>query len=319
MFADYQEFAATFARRCRERRNAEEEQQHELDELTKPAAALPTADVCKSNGAGVLVHKVRDNSRIADDSSAAERTLSARTNSKQSWWEWVDERIGQHLEPLNEVIGQAMAEWVGQKVDPIKRELALTRREPASLRDEVERERALSAKAADIERTQRETEYDLLRRELAVLRGEVGVERRLQALKAEIAVAKAEIPQVPAIEARVTAELAAHKTEIERLEAQLKTTKDRLSNLRDYTLTQMERKQAKRAAPEPAIEIKLETSATQFVMRDIDPAAMDAWRNFVAGMLQAQQDAETTLSITRATGATGQVVALPVRKNGNAA
>ena len=314
-YADYEELAAAVAHRCRERRNAEEEQR-ELEELIKPAT------VRKSTGAGVLVHKERADARIADDNAGAS-VARARPARKQSWWEWTDERIESHLEAFGkacaEAYGEAMAEWVGQKVDPLKRELALLRHEAASLRDEVERERALSAKAADIERTQRETEYDLLRRELAVLRGEVGVERGFQALKAEIAVAKAEIPQVPAIEARVTAELAAHKTETERLEAQLKTTKDRLSNLRDYTLTQMERKQAKRATPEPAIEIKLETSATQFVMRDIDPAAMDAWRNFVAGMLQAQQDAETTLSITRATGAAGQVVALPVRKNGNAA
>lgn len=318
--ANYQELAAGFARRCRERRNADEEQREELDELMRPVASA-TAVVCKSDGTGII-RKVRDNSR-ADDSASVERSVTATDASKMPWTDWVNSRIEGRLEEFGEQVstatGGAMAEWVGGKLDPIKRELALLSHEAASLRDEVERERALSAKAADIERTQRETEYDLLRRELAVLRGEVGVERGFQALKAEIAVAKAEIPQVPAIEAQVTAELAAHKTETERLEAQLKTTKDMLSNLRDYTLTQMERKQAKRATPEPAIEIKLETSATQFVMRDIDPAAMDAWRNFVAGMLQAQQDAETTLSITRATGAAGQVVALPVRKNGNAA
>jgi chromosome segregation ATPase len=177
-------------------------------------------------------------------------------------------------------------------------------------------------KAADIERTQRETDYDLLRRELAVLRGEVGVERGLQALKAEIAAAKSEIPRLPEIEARVDAKQSKLEAEQARLERELAKTKDRLATLRarhsetQYGLAQLER-QAKQRAPE--IEIKLETTSSQFVMRDIDPDAMEAWRRFAAGMLEAQQDAETTLSITRATGAAGQVVALPVRRNGNAA
>jgi hypothetical protein len=80
MYADHQEFAAAFARQCRERRNAEDEAQREMDELTKPATVPSAADVRKSNGAGVLVYKDRDNARVADDNAGAsvERTPSTR-------------------------------------------------------------------------------------------------------------------------------------------------------------------------------------------------------------------------------------------------
>jgi hypothetical protein len=68
--ANYQELAAGFARRCRERRNADEEQREELDELMRPVASA-TAVVCKSDGTGII-RKVRDDSR-ADDSASVER------------------------------------------------------------------------------------------------------------------------------------------------------------------------------------------------------------------------------------------------------
>ena len=71
MYADYQELAAAFARQCRERRSAEEDQQRELDELTKPATVPSAVDVCKSNGAGALVYKARDDARVADDYAGA--------------------------------------------------------------------------------------------------------------------------------------------------------------------------------------------------------------------------------------------------------
>jgi hypothetical protein len=51
MHTDYQEFAAAFARQCRARRNAEDEAQREVDELTKPAIVPSAADVRKT-GAG---------------------------------------------------------------------------------------------------------------------------------------------------------------------------------------------------------------------------------------------------------------------------
>ena len=126
MYADYEEFAAAHRQQCYERRKAEEEAQYEREKSA--------ADVRKT-GAGIgLVYKDRDNARVADDNAGAsvERRASAKPASEQSWWQWTDKRIEQHLksysEELTPVIGEAMAEWVGRKVDPIKRELELTRR-----------------------------------------------------------------------------------------------------------------------------------------------------------------------------------------------
>jgi hypothetical protein len=66
MYADYQEFAAAFARQCRERRVAEEEAQHEREKLTKSAA-----EVRKATGAVGLHYSTRDDARVADDGGAA--------------------------------------------------------------------------------------------------------------------------------------------------------------------------------------------------------------------------------------------------------
>ena len=214
-----------------------------------------------------LVFKTREKARVAaDDGASVDRTLparraSAKSGSEMAWWQWVDarmeDRFAEYSREVEETVGQVIAETrapLKEENRVLKRELALLRHEAASLCDEVERERALSAKAADIERTQCETEYDLLRRELAVLRGEVGVERGFQALKAEIAVAKAEIPKVPAIEARIDAELATHKAEQKRLERELAKTKDRVGKLRvDQSVTDFSLKKLEEAQ-QPVVE-----------------------------------------------------------------
>jgi hypothetical protein len=143
MYADYQELAAGFARECRERRAAQREQ----DELTKP---VPSAvDVRKSNGAGLgLVFKTRDNARVddpgsriahnrdaADDSSAVERRASAK--SELTWWKWTDQRIDSRLEAFAVAAAEGMAEFVGKKVSPLKREFELLKREFTVLQKEV--------------------------------------------------------------------------------------------------------------------------------------------------------------------------------------
>ena len=89
-----------------------------------------------------IIHKTRDNARIVDGDSSP-----ARANSEQAWWEWVTKHVGHRLraysEGLSEEIGEAMAEYVGQKVDPLKRELELLRREFTVLRQEAGLERGL--------------------------------------------------------------------------------------------------------------------------------------------------------------------------------
>jgi hypothetical protein len=219
-YADYEELSATVARRCRERRNAEEEAQRELDELTKPV-------VRKSNGAGVLVHKTHDNARVADGAGASvERALPARTvsvnsGSELSWQHWVEERIESHLEAFGkacaEAYGEAMAGWVGGKVDPIKRELAL------------------------------------LRHEFICLREDVALSRKLHELRSEVAEARKQVPKLPAIvdefDARQT-DLAAEQA---RLERELAKTKERVSKMRvdqsvdHYSISQLEKAAASKA------------------------------------------------------------------------
>ena len=81
MYADYQEFAATFARPCRERRNAEEEAQYERDKSTKPATVSSAADVRKTGPGAGLVFKTRADARVADaddDGASVERRASAK-------------------------------------------------------------------------------------------------------------------------------------------------------------------------------------------------------------------------------------------------
>jgi hypothetical protein len=93
MFADYQEFAAAFARRCCERRNAEEAQR-EQDELMKPATVPSTTETSKTS-------------------------VVVRANSEQSWQAWVEERIGQHLEPLNNARARAHSSYCVRRGFPV--------------------------------------------------------------------------------------------------------------------------------------------------------------------------------------------------------
>jgi hypothetical protein len=146
MYADYQELAAGFARECRERRAAQREQE---DEMTKPAIVSSAADVRKTNGAGLgLVFKTRDNGRVddpgsriahnrdaADDSSAVERRASAK--SELTWCKWTDQRIDSRLEAFAVAAAEGMAEFVGKKVSPLKREFELLKREFTVLQKEV--------------------------------------------------------------------------------------------------------------------------------------------------------------------------------------
>jgi hypothetical protein len=256
--ANYQEFAAGFARRCRERRNTEEAQREELAELTKPA--LPSAaGVCKSNGAGAgLVYKDRDNAHVAGDSSAVERALPARRASAESgsdmaWQDWVEERIEQHLEPLNEVIGQAMAEWVGQRLDPLERELAL------------------------------------LRHEFICLREDVALAKSLHELREEVATARKQIPKVPAIEARLGAEQTRLVAEQDRLQRELDVTKDKLANLRvEQGLDRHSISQLEKAASKTTASIEMETSVARFALRNIHPDAAKMLREFASQVVDAE-------------------------------
>ena len=236
---------------------------------TAPAAQRNSAAVHARDGAGGLVFKTREarvdgsGSRIAhktsvadDDGAAVERTPSAR-NSKQSRWEWTDARIESHLsafgEEVAEKFGAAMAEWVGGKVDPIKRELAL------------------------------------LRREFTVLREEVALERGLRDLRAEVAEARKEVPKLPAIAAQFDARQADVEGKQARLERELAKTKERVSNLRvDQSVDHHSISQLEKAASKTTASIEMETSTARFALRNIDPDAAKTLREFASQVVDAR-------------------------------
>jgi hypothetical protein len=252
MYADYQEFAAAHARQCRERRNAEEAAQYEREKLTKSATVSSAAEVRKSNGAGAgLVYKTHDDARVADDDSSSRR---AAAKSELTWWEWTDQRINSHLKAFAEEAAEGMAEFIGRKLDPIKRELR---------------------------------ELELLRREFTILQHEVGVERGLRDLCAEVAEARKQIPQYDAEQKQLKAKQA-------RLEHELAMTKDKLGKLRvdqsltDYHLREM-RKQVDASAG-ASVELEFEGRSAHFQMKATHPDAAKALKEFAGQIIDGQRD-----------------------------
>jgi hypothetical protein len=160
-----------------------------------------------------------------------------------------------------------------------------------------------------------EAEVGKLAAEFALLQKEVALERGFQALKAEIAAARADVPKVPEIEARVDARQSELAAEQKRLERELAKTKDRLGKVQvnqsvsDFEL-QKHIKQSK-----PAVELHFETSASSFVVRDLHPDAAAAWRDFCSDLMADQQNAPL-LRVIDPTSPTGLAIGLPVRSRG---
>jgi hypothetical protein len=202
MYADYQELAAAFARQCRERRNAEDEAQREVDELTKPATVPSAADVRKTGAGAGLVFKTRNDARVADDDdsgASVERTLptrraSAKSGSEMPWWKWVDQRIDYRLEAFARTTETAVGQVVGEiraqmrehcagEIGVVKREVEQQNREFAvRLHEqmlECGRDLREEARAAREQQERRDAvtlyEIGVARRELALLR-EAGAE-----------------------------------------------------------------------------------------------------------------------------------------------
>jgi predicted nuclease with TOPRIM domain len=140
----------------------------------------------------------------------------------------------------------------------------------------------------------------------------VALQRGLRDLRDEVEEAREQVPKIPAIVDRLTAEQKHLEAEQARLERELTKTKERLSKMRvdqsiaDYRLSEHLREQ-----PAPGVELKFETASTSFAVKDLDPNAAAAWREFVAGVLDAQQDAATSMSISD----TGWIIALPLRRH----
>ena len=195
---------------------------------------------------------------------------------------------------------RGMREELQSELDFIKRELSTRvelERHAKELRDEIAVKGAAMAQG----------EEDALRREVAALREQIGLQRELESLRAQVAVAKAEIPQVPAIEARLNGEQAELKRELDRQARELAKQKDRLGKLRvDQSMTDFSLKKLERAQ-QPVVELKFVTEDGQFTMRDMHPDAAAAWRRFARELVAANNG--TMFS----NDPTGRVIELPAR------
>lgn len=147
-----------------------------------------------------------------------------------------------------------------------------------------------------------------MRREVAALREQIGLQRELESLRAQVAVAKAEIPQVPAIEARLNGEQAELKRELDRQARELAKQKDRLGKLRvDQSMTDFSLKKLERAQ-QPVIELKFVTEdGCCFSLKDANPGAVETWRRFAADLVAANNGTMFP------NDPTGGVIELPAR------
>ena len=69
----------------------------------------------------------------------------------------------------------------------------------------------------------------------------------------------------------------------------------------------------------PVVELHFETADTSFTVRDLHPEAAAAWREFCAGLMAEQENAGATLRIIDPASDAGQVITMPVRRQGHAA
>jgi hypothetical protein len=193
-----------------------------------------------------IIYKTRDNAVVPGAPGRAERKESAESGSQLPWWQWVDDRLEARLEAHGESVGEALADYVGPQFAAMKREL------------------------------------ELLQREVTQLREQIAVERGLRDLRTQVEVARAEVPKLPAIAAKLERGQAELKRE-------LKATKDKLTQTRvnqsmtNFKLDELSKATAQRAA---GLEMKIETTVASFAIGDIHPDARAALRDFAAEVVR---------------------------------
>jgi hypothetical protein len=272
-----------------------------------------------------LVYKTHTPEAGEETKTATVTPPNVAPHETQVWWQWtlahlrhqkseIENDYGNKFDILHAAMGEALGMKCREVRDELEREITFVKREVEQLRDgaqakvELDREReALRAAAVNAERLRHDSELESLRREVVLLRGELGVDRGLAALHDEVAAAKSEVPKFDDLEARVDAGQVKLRTEHKRLERELAATKARLGKMRvaqsaaDYRLSEHIRER------QPVIELKFESAASQFTMRDLHPDAAAAWRRFVT-----EKAAANDVRMTPA-DPTGRVVALSSR------
>jgi chromosome segregation ATPase len=250
---------------------------------------------------------------VPESNEAPQLLEPPAVTSDEPWWEWTERHVDFRLDAFSEAVGQVLGaktsevyETLGHEIELVKRESQQIRHE-LNARVELEREReALRAKSADAERTQHKSELESLRRELALVRGELGIDRGLRALYDEVATARSEVPKFDYLEARVATEQSKLRSEQRGIERELAATKARLGKMRvNQSVTNYKLSEHIRAL-QPVVELKFECADSRFTMK-LHPDAAEAWRRFVAEMVEAN---DGTMSIN---DPSGRVVALPSR------
>jgi chromosome segregation ATPase len=212
--------------------------------------------------------------------------------------------------------GRKLREQLQREDNIIKDQLQRLQGEVAALREQADRDRERAECERSLTRQAIETsrgECESLHRTINALREQLAIERGFAALKEDIAVAKADIPRLPDIEAQVNAKQAAYKREQDGFARELKTTKDRIGHLMvEQSQTNYNLKQLQHQRP-PVVELRFESEDGQFTMHDLHPDAATAWRRFAKEMIEANE------GIMYPTDPTGLVVPLAARKpQGNA-
>ena len=123
---------------------------------------------------------------------------------------------------------------------------------------------------------------------MAALREQVGLQRELEDLRKQVAVAKSEIPSVPAVVEQLHGEHAELKREQTRLERELAKQKDRLGKLRvDQSVTDHSLKKLE-SVQQPVVELKFVTEdGCCFSLKDAHPDAIETWRRFAHELVAA--------------------------------
>jgi chromosome segregation ATPase len=205
-----------------------------------------------------LTFKTKHDARIVaadvDDDAArarSERSVSVASagSEQQSWQEWVESFVDARLEAHGEHVGEQLGHFFGPQIAALKREL------------------------------------EILRREVAQVREQLDGERGLRDLRTEIAQARSEVPKLPSVvqrleesQARLVGEIARTKESVKRMRIDQSLTDRRVAKLQETT-----------AARAMAIEARVETTVSSFAMREIDPRAAAALRNFATATLESSQ------------------------------
>jgi predicted nuclease with TOPRIM domain len=120
----------------------------------------------------------------------------------------------------------------------------------------------------------------------------VALQRGLRDLRDEVEEAREQVPKIPAIADRLTAEQKHLEAEQARLERELAKTKDRISKMRadqsimSYRLDEL-RKQTE-ASSAASIEMEFESRHSRFQMKAVHPEAAKALKEFATQIINGQ-------------------------------